>query len=280
MEQLPRLMPQFDSAVTRRCSVGLLDAGELRPEEYTRYLSADERTNYLALRSEIRRREWLAGRLLVKNIFLNRLELSPEAQDGDWRPTLSTVSSATLGDYSPWMYQKVQVSTNGGKPNLTWCGKDRSESISLSHSGSVSCASIGFGKPTAIDVEANLPRVDAFYRINFSEVEKGWAMRAADGEQVRSNWLFTFLWTLKESVLKLGWLKQATVWSFPGIEINGLPGVNDIGRFWHSSMMSNDFAVFTLSVKDHGRVMPVQVAVTGTRNLILTVMNPLGGVVT
>ena len=268
-------MPQFDSPVASRCSVGLLDAGELRPDEYTRYLSEDEKTNYLALRSETRKREWLAGRLAVKYIFLNWLELSPEAQDRDWRPTLSRVSPAMLGDYSPWMYQKVQVSTNDGKPNLTWCGKTRGESISLSHSRGVSCASIGFG--TAIDVEANLPRVDAFYRINFSEVEKGWAM---SGEHVRSNWLFTFLWTVKESVLKLGWLKQATVWSFPRVEINGLPGVRDIGRFWHSRMMSNDFAVFTLSVKDHGRVMPVQVAVTGTRNLILTVMNPLGGVVT
>jgi hypothetical protein len=275
----PRLMPDFDSPASRRCSVGLLDAGELRPEEYTRYLSGDEKTNYMALRSQTRKREWLAGRLTVKYIFLNRLELSPEAQDEDWRPALSRLSSATLGDYSPWMYQKVQVLTSGGKPNLTWCGKARPESISLSHSGDVSCASIGFGKATAIDIEAAVPRLDAFYRINFSELEKRWAIRVAGGEQIRSDWLFTLLWTFKESVLKLGWLKQATIWSFPWIEINGLPRANDIRRFWHSSLMNSDFAVFTLSVKEHCRVRPVQVAVTGTRNLILTVMNPLGGVV-
>ena len=276
----PRLMPEFDSPGSSRCSVGLLDAGELRPDEYTPYLSVDEQTNYMALKSQTRKREWLAGRLTAKYIFLNRLELSSEAQDGDWRPTLSRLSAAVLGDYSPWMYQKVEVVTNGGKPNLAWCGEARPESISLSHSGSVSCASIGFGKPTAIDIEATVPRLDAFYRINFSEVERCWANRVAGGEQIRSNWFFTLLWTLKESVLKLGWLKQATVWNFPGIEIGGLHGVNDTGRFWHSNMMSSDFAVFTLSVKDHCRVLPVQVAVTGTRNLILTVMNPLGGVAT
>ncbi len=276
----PRLMPEFDSLGSSRCSVGLLDAGELRLDEYTRYLSVDEKTNYMALKSQTRKREWLAGRLAAKYIFLNRLELFSEAQDGDWRPTLSRLSAATLGDYSPWMYQKVEVITNGGKPNLTWCGEARPESISLSHSRSVSCASIGFGKPTAIDIEAAVPRLHAFYRINFSEVERYWANRLAGGEQSRSNWFFTLLWAFKESVLKLGWLKQATVWSFPGIEIDGLPWVNDIGRFWHSNMISSDFAVFTLRVKNHRRVMPVQVAVTGTRNLILTVMNPLGGVVT
>jgi 4'-phosphopantetheinyl transferase EntD len=271
----PRLMPQFDSLGSSRCSVGLFDAGELRPDEYTRYLSVDEKTNYMALRSQTRKRDWLAGRLTAKYIFLNRLELSPEPQAGEWRPALTRLSAATLGDYSPWMYQNVEVVTNGGKPNLTWCGEVRPESISLSHSGSVSCASIGFGKPTAIDIEAAVPRLDAFYRINFSEVERCWANRVAGGERIRSNWFFTLLWTLKESVLKLGWLKQATVWSFPGIEIDRLPGVNDVGRFWHSSMMSSDFAVFTVRVKNQCRVMRVQVAVTGTRNHVLTVMNPV-----
>lgn len=276
---LPHLMPESNSAGSRGCFVGLLHAGEFQPEEYTRYLSVDERTNYMALRSQTRKSEWLAGRLAAKYIFLNGLELSQEAQTQRSRPTLSRLSPETLGDYSPWMYQKVQVVTNGGRPNLFWCGKARPESISLSHSGGVSCASIGFGAPTAIDIETTVPRLDAFYRINFTEAEKYWATRDAGGEQIRSNWYFTLLWTLKESALKLGWLTQAGVWDLPTIEIDGLPGVNDIGRFWHSSTMSNDFAVFTLSVKKHYRVIQVQVAVTGTRNLILSVMNPLGGVV-
>lgn len=274
----PPLMPEFDSPGSSDCYVGLLDTAELRLDEYTQYLSVDEKTNYMALRSQTRKSEWLAGRLAAKYIFLNRLELSPEAQDRDWSPTLSKLSSATLGDYSPWMYQKVEVVSNGGKPNLIWCGGARPENISLSHSRGVACASIGFGKPIAIDIEATAPRLDAFYRVNFTEAERCWATRVADGEQIRSNWFFTLLWTIKESVLKLGRL-QASVWTLPGIEIDGLPGVDDIGPFWHGGTMSSDFAVFTLSVKKNYRVIPVQVAVTGTRNLVLTVMNPQGGVV-
>jgi phosphopantetheinyl transferase len=274
----PPLMPEFDSAGSSDCFVGLLQAGELRPEEYTRHLSVDERANFMALKSQTRKSEWLASRLAAKYIFLNRLELSQEAQNQRWRPTLSGLSSVILGDYSPWMYQKVEVVTNGRKPNLFWYGKPRPESISLSHSGGMSCASIGFGAPTAIDIETTVPRVDAFYRINFTEAERCWATRVADGEQIRSNWFFTLLWTIKESVLKLGQL-QASVWTFPGIAIDGLPGVEDIGPFWHGGTMSSDFAVFTLSVKKDYRVIPVQVAVTGTRNLVLTVMNPQGGVV-
>ncbi len=276
---MPHLMPQFDSSGSSDCHVGLLDTAELRLDEYTRYLSVGEKANYMALKSQTRKSEWLAGRLAAKYIFLNRLQLSSEAQARDWSPTLSKLSSATLGDYSPWMYQKVEVVTNGERPNIIWCGEARTESVSLSHSRGVACAAIGFGKPTAIDIEASVRRIDAFYRVNFSEGERCWAIRVADGEQIRSNWFFTLLWTIKESVLKLGWLKQATVWNLPRVEIDGLVGMNDIGRFLHGSTMTSDFAVFTLSVKEHCRVMPVQVAVTGTRNLILTVINPLGGVV-
>jgi len=80
------------------------------------------------------------------------------------------------------MYQQVEVVTNGGKPSLAWCGQTRPESISLSHSGSESCASIAFGAPTAIDVESTGPRIDAFYRSNFTEAERAWALGGSEGE--------------------------------------------------------------------------------------------------
>jgi 4'-phosphopantetheinyl transferase EntD len=273
----PHLKPKFNPASSSGCFVGLLDACELQDKEYPRLLSVDERTKYMSLSSQTRKSEWLAGRLAAKYIFLSRLETSQEIQK-PWNPTLSKLSSEALGVYSPWMYQKVEVVTRGGKPGLVWCGQARPESISLSHSGGVSCASMAFGA-TAIDIETAAPRLDAFYRINFTEAERCWATRAAAGESIRSNWYFTLLWTLKESALKLEWLDQASVWNLPRIEIDGLPGVNDIGPFWFSNTMNNDFAVFTVSLKEHCRVMSVQVAVTATRNLILTVMNPLGGVI-
>jgi 4'-phosphopantetheinyl transferase EntD len=256
------------------CSVASLESRELQDDEYTHHLSVGERAKYMGLPSQSRKSEWLAGRLAAKYLFLNRLEISQGTPGRQWSPALSKLSSEALGVYSPWMYQQVEVVTNGGKPSLAWCGQARPESISLSHSGSVSCASIAFGAPTVIDLETTSPRIDAFYRNNFTEAERAWAVRTADGEATKANWFFTLLWTLKESALKLGWLNS--LWNLPRIEIGGLPGPNNIAPFWYSKTISNDFSVFTVSVKEHCRVMQVRVAVTGTRNFILTVMNAVG----
>jgi phosphopantetheinyl transferase (holo-ACP synthase) len=270
-----RYSPHTNSALGGDCRVASLESRELQHQEYTGHLSVDERTKYMALPSQTRKSEWLAGRLAAKYIFLNRLETLPGVRRDRWRPTLSQLSSETLDQYPAWMYQRVEVVTVGEKPSLVWCGQARPESVSLSHSGGVSCASLAFGAPAAIDIETSVPRLDAFYRINFSDAERRWAINAAGDEPSRSDWFFALLWTIKESALKLGCLKRASVWNFPGVEIDGLPGVSDIGPLWSSSTMTSDFAVFTVSVTEHSRVVPVQVAVTGTRNLILTVMNPL-----
>ena len=258
-------------ALGGHCRVASLEARDLRDGDYARHLSVDERTKYMALPTQTRKREWLAGRLAAKFIFLNRLETSQVTQDEGWRPTLTRLSSDALDQYPSWMYQQVEVVTAGKKPSLFWCGRARPESISLSHSGGTSCASLTFGAPTAIDIETTVPRLDAFYRANFSDAERQWAARAASS---RSDWFFTFLWTVKESVVKLGCFPQTSIWNLPGIEIEGLPRVNNLGPSSFS-----EFEVFELSVKAQSHVISIQVAVTGTSNLILTVVNPLSGVV-
>jgi 4'-phosphopantetheinyl transferase EntD len=265
-------------ARTTSCSVGLLDAGQLQDERHTLLLSANERAKYLSLPSRSRKESWLAGRLAAKHIFLNRLEMSEESLGQQWRPSLTVLTAEALTAYSPWMYRQAEVLSDDGRPSLVWCGRQRPENISLSHAGGVSCASIAAGAPTAIDIETAVERVGAFYRTNFTEAEREWAHRGAAGERVRSNWYFTLLWTLKESVLKLGWLKQAGVWEIPWIEIDGLPGFDYIGPVWCNSTVGSDFVVFTARVKESCRVMQVQVAVSGTRNFVLTVMNPRSGV--
>jgi 4'-phosphopantetheinyl transferase superfamily len=265
-------------ARTGSCSVGLLGAGQLHGEQYARLLSTDEMAKYLGLPAGRRKEEWLAGRLAAKHIFLNRLERSEESLGPQWRPTLTVLTPDSLRTYSPWMYRQVEVHTSDGKPSLVWCGTERPESISLSHAGGVSCASISSGAPTAIDIETAAPRVGAFYRNNFTAAEREWAHLGAVRESRRSNWYFTLLWTLKESVLKLGWLKQAGVWELPRIEIDDLPGFDPFGPFWSNSTIGRDFLVFTARVKEACRVMQVQVAVSGTRNFVLTVMNPRSGV--
>jgi 4'-phosphopantetheinyl transferase EntD len=263
-------------ALDGHCRVASMDSRDLQHRDYTSHLSVAERTKYLALPSRTRKREWLAGRLAAKYVFLTRLETSPLTQIKRWRPTVTRLSADALDHYPAWMYRQVEVVTAGEKPGLIWCGQARPESVSLSHSCGMSCASVTFGAPTAIDIETAVPRLDAFYRINFSDPERRWANGAASS---RLDWFFTFLWTVKESVLKLGCFPQTSIWNLPGIEIDGLPGVNNIGPFSSSNIFSSEFAVFELGVKQHSHVLPVQVAVTGTSNLILTVVNPLSGVV-
>lgn len=258
------------------CRVALLESRELDDQDYTRRLSIDERAKYMALPSQARKNEWLAGRLAAKHIFLNRLETSHVTPNKRWRPTLSKLSLDSLNLYPAWMYQQVEVATGGAKPSLVWCGQARPEGVSLSHSGGLSCASVTFSAFTAIDIEKTAPRFGAFRRINFSDAERRWANAAPS---FRSDWFFTLLWTLKESVVKLGCFPQASIWNLPRIEIEGLPGVNDLGHFCFSNELSNEFAVFNLTVKKPTCGMSLQVAVTGTRSLVLTVVNPLTGVI-
>jgi hypothetical protein len=278
----PNHSAETNPLCSSRCIVGALDACELGDGEYTGHLSLEERATYMRLPS-VRKNRWLAGRLVAKFLFLSRLDASHGVPGRQWPPSLSQLTSQALERYSPWIYQNIEVLPDGSTPErhskLVWCGKDRPESISLSHAGGLSCACINVGPPAAIDIETAVPRVDAFYRNTFTEAERYWVSRETGGESTRSIWLYTLLWTLKESALKLGRLNQVSVWDLPRIEIDGLPGINNIGRFWRRGKMVNDFVLFSAGVKkDRSRVLQVQVAVTATRNLILTAMNPLSGV--
>ena len=274
---LQKLKP--DALRSEGCVVGLLATCELQGKDYTNHLSADERAQYMHLPNRSRKSQWLAGRLAAKYLFLSRLEMGEGTCSRAWPPTLARLSSEALDAYSSWMYQRIEVLLNGVTPSryrkLTWCGKDRPESISLSHAGGECCASIAMGPPTAVDVETIVPRIDAFYRSNFTKAERSWVGCGAEGDSVKANWFFTLLWSLKESALKLGWLDS--LWNLPSIEISGLPGPKSIGPFGCGK--TNDFVVFAARVKEQCRVMPVRVAVTGTSNFILTVVNPQSGAV-
>lgn len=281
MDTVPHTKAHLNPVRTNDCFVGVLDVCELEGREYTSLLSSDERTKYLSLRGlERRQSEWLAGRLAAKYLFLNWLEMSQAIlSEPSWSPALAKLSAASLGVYSPWMYRKIEVLARDEKPSLVWCGKRRTESISISHAGGLACASLARQKPVAIDVETAVHREGAFYRKTFTEAEKTWVARVAGGESGSSSWYFTLLWTLKESALKLGWLSGASIWNLPRIEIDGLPGVNRLGSFWRDANMGDAFIVFPAGIRDARRAMRVQVAVAGTRNFVLTVMNPLIGAV-
>jgi hypothetical protein len=264
------------------CSVALLESYEVHDEDYTHYMSVGEITKYKTLPSQHRKNEWLASRLAAKYLFLDRLDMSNERDRRQGRPTLLKLTSERLRAFSPWMYQKVEVLLNDGTASryakLVWCGKDRPENISISHAGGMSCACLAVGHPAAVDIECAIPRIESFYRHNFTAAERQWATLGDATPSLRSEWLFTLLWSLKESALKLGWLKS--LWNVPRIEIEGLPDINQIGQYWFTHKMNDEFDVFTARVTENCRVLESQVAITGTSKLILAVMNPFGGLTT
>jgi 4'-phosphopantetheinyl transferase EntD len=258
-------------------AVGLLEVCELRGEEHVGHLSARERAKYARLPGQGRRGEWLAGRLAAKYLFLNRLDGVGDNSTTRIRTTLSKISAGALGAYSPWMYRAAEVLSDGGAPRLFWCGEQRPERVSLSHTRGVACACLAGNIPAVLDIETVAQRGGAFYRKNFTEAEREWVNAGAGGESAKANWYFTLLWSLKESALKLGWLSQASVWSFPRIQIGGLPDLDRVGPFWHTGTMGGAFAAFAARVEEGSRVTHARVAVAGTRDLVLNTMGPLTG---
>jgi len=273
------------SAFRGDCTVALLDSSELREDEYTHFLSPAERAKYVGIRNQRRRSEWLAGRLAAKYLFLSDMETSSRRWKNEWKPVLTMLSSEDLDLYSPWMYQKVEVlpvGRVGKKPNpylgFIWCDEKRPESISVSHTNNMSCACLTFGCATTIDIESAVPRVSSFYKNSFTEVEKAWVSHYGSGDDGRANWLFALLWTLKESALKLEVVHPASVWQLPQIEIEALPDLDNVLQFSSDTTFGVDFFRFKARVREQHSVMQVQVAVTGTRTLILSVMQPVSGV--
>lgn len=261
---------QPDASPAFGCDVAILDNRKLLVEEFAEHLSENERATYARLLTQSRRDKWLAGRLAAKYLFLNSIAHFQESKPCSSKPTLARLSLESLRAFSPWLYRRIEVvAGDGGKPCLSWCGQPRTESISLSHSGDISCACLGIGVLTAVDIETIAPRLDAFYRQNFTAAERSWATCG-----IRSDWVFTLLWSLKESALKLGWPNEAAgVWDMPKLEIARLPALKQVGKFWSSRTISDDFTVFSASVKENFRSLPVRVAVNGTDNFVLSVMN-------
>ena len=257
---------QPDAPPAFGCNVAILDSRKLHAEEFAPYLSENERMTYMRLSTQSRRNKWLAGRLAAKYLFLRSIERPQRSS----QPTLSRLSSESLHIFSPWLYRQIEVVVEtGGKPAFWWCGKARVESISLSHSNGISCACLGTRVSAAVDIETAVPRVDAFYRQNFTPTERSWAAAG-----IRSDWLFTLLWSLKEAALKLSWPTQAAgVWDLPKIEIARLPELDQIEKFWSSKTMTYDFMVFNSNVKENYRSLPVRVAVNGTDNFVLAVIS-------
>lgn len=258
------------------CSVGVLESGDVSEKEYINYLSIMEKERFVGIKNKKRRREWLTGRLAAKYLFLNQLDMDSKTQAVQWEPALLKLTPESLRPLSPWMYRKIEVlsnkTTQNRYPSLIWCGKDSAVNVSLSHIGGMSCACIAFGGAIGIDLEMTAPRIESFYRGNFTKAERDWVKQMSGDILINPDWLYTFLWTLKESVLKSRSSNEISIWDVAGIEIKILTGLKNILVSYNNKWFGNDFLFLKVQIIEQYRSMYAQVALTATRNQILTVI--------
>ncbi len=262
---------------TDRCAVAVVASKEVSGPGYVECLSEREQARFAAIVDPSRKARWLAGRLAAKYLFLMQMNRAGTIEAGP--PVLVPITFERLAAFLPWMYRHVEVlapdATSGGAPRLTWGGEVcPAHRVSLSHANGTTCACIAGGSTLGIDLEESVPRIHAFYRGNFTEAERQWVAQIASETRFSPTWLFTLLWTLKESVLKANVLeKEISVWDFPRIDVRLRVDPRQLTAASRHARLGDQFLLCTAHVNGPSCRADVRVAMTATRKLVLTVLN-------
>ena len=123
-------------------------------------------------------------------------------------------------------------------------------------------------------MEESVPRIQAFYRGNFTDAERRWVGQIAGETRFSPTWLFTLLWTLKEAVLKANVLeKEISVWDFPRIDVQLQVDPRQLTAVSRQTRLGNHFVICKAQISAPAGRADVRVAMTATRKLVLTVLN-------
>ena len=250
---------------------------EVGGQAYVECLSAREQARYAAIGHSDRKARWMAGRLAAKYLFL--MQMNRAGTIGAGPPVLVPITFERLAAFMPWMYRHVEVlppdTASRGAPRLTWDGEACSaHRVSLSHANGITCACIAGGSALGIDLEQSEPRIHAFYQGNFTETERCWVAQTASETRFSPTWLYTLLWTLKESVLKSNVLeKKISVWDFPRIDVQLQVDPQHLTTASRQARLGDQFVICSAQVRGPSCRADVRVAMTATRKLVLTVLN-------
>lgn len=138
------------------------------------------------------------------------------------------VNSSNLQKFSQSSYQKIEIlNTPDSDRYLTIYDQGHPTSLWLSASYSGSYAAICLSQQGAvnIDIETALNKVPAFYQQNFTRYEREWVYQNIT-KQHNEDELFTFLWTLKEGLIKSGQTRKTSAWYIPSFATKNLPTFN------------------------------------------------------
>ena len=250
------MLSEAQAPANTGCALALLAATAVAEPSHGDRLSSREATHLSGLAHPRVRRRWLAGRLAAKSLLLS----------GGGLAALDVLDDERLRAFPAARYREIELlPVASGPPRLTWHGREVPARVSISHGGGLSCAALAAAGAATV-----VPRVEAFYRGNFTPGERRWAEDGARSTGLSRDWLYTFLWTLKEAAFKSGATTIRGVWGFAGLEIR-LPA--DLAERLEASRrpaLGERFAAFETLVCAAQRRTLARIETTSTPGVVLS----------
>jgi phosphopantetheinyl transferase len=257
------------------CALALVAAGAVAERTHGDRLSEREAAHLAGLSHPRVRRRWLAGRLAAKCLLLG-LRGGLHGDDGGplGRTRLVALDGESLRALSAERCREIEVlPVESGPPRLAWRGHDLAARVSISHGGGFSCAAVASsGAATGLDLEAAAPRAAAFYRGNFTPRERRWAEDGARTSGLSADWLYTFLWTLKEAALKSGVTPVRSVWEIAGLEIRVPADLPERLAASRRAALGECFATFETLICAARRCTRARIETTSTPEAVLSLL--------
>ncbi|HEX3554762.1 MAG TPA: 4'-phosphopantetheinyl transferase superfamily protein [Thermoanaerobaculia bacterium] len=260
------MLSEPQQPVPSGCALALLAAGVVAEPGHADRLTRREAEHLSGLGHPRVRRRWLAGRLAAKSLLLSgRTGL-------DVLDVLDVLDGESLRAFPAARYREIELLPAAtGAPRLTRHGREVPARVSISHGGGLSCAALAAADAaTGIDLETVAPRVEAFYRGNFTPGERRWAEDGARATALSRDWLYTFLWTLKEAAFKSGATAVEGVWGFAGLEIRLPAGLAERLEASRRPALGERFAVFETLVCAAQRRTLARIETTSTPDVVLS----------
>jgi hypothetical protein len=247
-----------------RCALALLAADAVDEDAHARHLSRRESIAWARQRHPRRRRRWLAGRLAVKLLALQgRAPRFLAVEPGHLR----ALEAERSREY------EVLPDPGTGEPRMSWRGRAMPRRVLIAHVPGVTCAGLTALR-AGLDVESVAPRPAVFYLDSFSAGERQWVRSAARSDSA-GEWLYTFLWTVKEAAFKSGVTAARGVWDLPGLEV-ALPGIDAASvAAGRGQALGERFAAFDVVAREGPRRIRARVETTSTEETVLTLFHPL-----
>lgn len=250
--------------------VATLESSELCGRDYLDCFDGSERALIAGTAHARRRQERLAGRLAAKYLFL-------EQSGTGALPAVTHLTAAHLDRFRPAEYRAVEVSRHdavrSGSPRAGWAadGSGAGRNVAISHSQGCASACLADGAETiSLDMERVEPRVPAFYRQTFTASESAWAASMVREVGVALPWAFTFLWTVKECLLKTPWFGDLSIADLPSMHVRITSGEEQLLCPFSARSFLTGFVFLETEITDRSRQVLARLAVSGRHDLVLT----------